>query len=59
MRLAAPDLGERDELVARLVEAAGPALVAESPYANKSQARREGKARRLAERRAMYAHLLE
>lgn len=59
MLVAAPHLGERDELVARLVRAAGPALAPESPYADKSQARREGKARRLAERREMYAHLLE
>lgn len=55
--LAAPDLGQRDELVARLVRAAGPALAPESPYAGKSQARREGKAQRIADRRAMYAHL--
>ena len=59
MLLAAPDLGERDELVARLLQAAGPALAPESPYADKSRARREGKAQRIADRRAMYAHLLQ
>ena len=57
MMLAAPTLGERDELVTRLVRAAGPALGAEPHYADKSQARREGKAQRLAERWALYAHL--
>ncbi len=55
--LARPDLGERDELVQQLVDAAGPALASESPYAAKSLARRDGKAQRLADRRAMYAHL--
>jgi transcriptional regulator with XRE-family HTH domain len=57
--LACPDLGERDELVQRLVDAAGPALAPESPHADKSGGRREGKRRRLEERRAMYRHLRE
>ena len=54
--LPCPDLGGRDELVDRLVALAGPALAAESPYADKS-AERQGKWRRLEERRAMYARL--
>jgi transcriptional regulator with XRE-family HTH domain len=54
--LARPDLGERDVLVQQLVAAAGPALAPESPYAAKTAARREGKAQRLSECRAMYAH---
>lgn len=57
MLLACPDLGDQEQLVQQLVEAAGPALAPESPYAAKSLARRDGKAQRLADRRAMYAHL--
>jgi hypothetical protein len=57
--LACPELGERDELLQQLVVAAGPALAPESPHADKSRARREGKRRRLDERRAMYRHLRE
>jgi transcriptional regulator with XRE-family HTH domain len=55
--LACPDLGERDELVQRLVALAGPALAAESVYADKSAERRQGKRQRLEDRRAMYRHL--
>jgi transcriptional regulator with XRE-family HTH domain len=55
--LACPDLGEQEALVQQLVAAAGPALAPESPYAAKTKARREGKAERLAERRALYRHL--
>jgi transcriptional regulator with XRE-family HTH domain len=54
--LACPDLGERDELLQRLVVVAGPALAPESPHAEKSRERRESKRRRLEERRAMYGH---
>lgn len=54
---ACPDLGGRDELVERLCALAGPALAAESPYADKSAARRRGKRERLEARREMYRYL--
>lgn len=57
--LAAPDLGSRDSLVEHLCALAGPALAPESPHADKSAARRQGKRHRLEARRAMYAHLRE
>lgn len=55
--LAAPDLGSRDSLVEHLCSLAGPALAPESPHADKSAARRQGKRQRLEARRAMYTHL--
>lgn len=41
--LARPDLGDREQLVADLVALAGPALAPESPYADKTAGRRDGK----------------